>query len=629
MKKHIAEELPTRKHAPANFDKSKSSERGAGGEKKDPAKRVKQAVYDIRYRARREELPLRQAFSQYMQNSSMGQEERQMVKQSLFGKEGMQEEYMNNLNVSDIASSSVANALYKVFVEGVDNENEIVLTYEEEMKSSKDRKYKVRVTGKDKRSYVRYATREKISELRANPNIESVEMTEYGEPYEGERERGEYTARAKRGLDPVGKEDSDVNNDGKVNKQDDYLMNRRKAIGKAMAKEEVIYEKGDGKIDVLKGRKKNQVVINPPMPGGKKGMGLQVAHHEMEGPFITEKAVSKAQQKFMGMVYATKKGDMKAPSPEVAKAAKSISKKEAKKYAETSHEGLPTHKEENEKKKCETVDKRSIPTAMNLAKNKMRAMGLKMSYEPEGEMVENLAQMAANVTDALPWNRNTEYTTQGKRRKPGENVHGKQTGRGLNTSTSVMTKGGTDKTTPNLKRQPPLQSTTVNQRKPLVQQNNSFVPEGEQIDEKLRSREERMARMMTDKDRKKQKRDREVRAAADDIIATQRALSKGKKKETNQSSETPEAEVRKLPKGQKVDKLAMKAKEAMKERFDMEAFKEKLRKSEGAVFHDDPQVKKTSKRRSEAPKDARDKREKESEGRYRSDTPAGKRYQGD
>jgi hypothetical protein len=35
-------------------------------------------------------------------------------------------------------------------------------------------------------------------------------------------------------LDPVGKEDSDVNNDGKVDKSDSYLKNRRKAIGKAM-----------------------------------------------------------------------------------------------------------------------------------------------------------------------------------------------------------------------------------------------------------------------------------------------------------------------------------------------------------------------------------------------------------
>jgi hypothetical protein len=35
-------------------------------------------------------------------------------------------------------------------------------------------------------------------------------------------------------LDPVGKEDSDINNDGKVNNTDSYLKNRRKAIGKAI-----------------------------------------------------------------------------------------------------------------------------------------------------------------------------------------------------------------------------------------------------------------------------------------------------------------------------------------------------------------------------------------------------------
>ena len=37
----------------------------------------------------------------------------------------------------------------------------------------------------------------------------------------------------------------------------------------------------------------------------------------MEGEMIAEKAVSKAQQKFMGMVYAKKKGEMKDASPEV------------------------------------------------------------------------------------------------------------------------------------------------------------------------------------------------------------------------------------------------------------------------------------------------------------------------
>jgi hypothetical protein len=40
----------------------------------------------------------------------------------------------------------------------------------------------------------------------------------------------------KEALDPVGKEDGDVNNDGKKDKTDKYLMKRRGAIGKAMGK---------------------------------------------------------------------------------------------------------------------------------------------------------------------------------------------------------------------------------------------------------------------------------------------------------------------------------------------------------------------------------------------------------
>jgi hypothetical protein len=56
-------------------------------------------------------------------------------------------------------------------------------------------------------------------------------------------------------------------------------------------------------------------------------------------------AVSKAQQRFMGMVHAAQKGDMENPSPEVQKAADSISDKDAKDYASTPHKGLPDKKE--------------------------------------------------------------------------------------------------------------------------------------------------------------------------------------------------------------------------------------------------------------------------------------------
>ena len=85
-------------------------------------------------------------------------------------------------------------------------------------------------------SYVRYATREKITQLRSNPNISSVEMTEYGTPTKSEKAKGKQTAAVKKGLDPVGKEDKDIDNDGDHDSTDKYLLNRRKAIGKAIAK---------------------------------------------------------------------------------------------------------------------------------------------------------------------------------------------------------------------------------------------------------------------------------------------------------------------------------------------------------------------------------------------------------
>ena len=245
------------------------------------------------------------------------------------------------------------------------------------------------------------ATREKINQLRANPNIESVEMTQYGEPYEGERKKGSQTARvvAGKGLDPVGQEDGDVDNDGDKDKSDKYLMKRRNAIGNAIAtrKEEFIHEaetedSNTKKIDVMKKGKKNKVTV---APAQDKSIGL-MNHQELEGELIAEKAVSQAQQRFMGMVYAAKKGKP-AASPEVAKAAKGITKKEAKKFASTTHKGLPEKVKEEmqcgsddkKKKNGEEEDPRSMKTKVNLVKNKLRAMGLKMSYEPEGEVLED------------------------------------------------------------------------------------------------------------------------------------------------------------------------------------------------------------------------------------------------
>ena len=84
------------------------------------------------------------------------------------------------------------------------------------------------------------------------------------------------------GLDPVGKEDADVDNDGKKNtKSDKYLMNRRKAIGKAIAKEgfsnwrqdlsEVITDVDTKPIKEKKVN--NKVTINPKLSEAVEEMG--------------------------------------------------------------------------------------------------------------------------------------------------------------------------------------------------------------------------------------------------------------------------------------------------------------------------------------------------------------------
>jgi hypothetical protein len=56
------------------------------------------------------------------------------------------------------------------------------------------------------------------------------------------------------GLDPVGKEDSDVNNDGKVDSSDKYLKKRRAAISKSIKKEEF----SDWRTELEEGKKSKE-----------------------------------------------------------------------------------------------------------------------------------------------------------------------------------------------------------------------------------------------------------------------------------------------------------------------------------------------------------------------------------
>ena len=413
MTKKIFEELPARKHSPAAAPAAKeggNKEGGPGGSEK----KIRQAVYDIRYRARREGIDLRAAYSQYMQNSNLSAPEQAAVRAKLFGKDGGGGEKKESYDslMADSATDTVANALFKVFVEKVEKE-----PVEED--AGAERKYKVRVTDpKSDRSYVRYANRSKITELRAKGL--KVEMTEHGEPYEGEKKKGGK-------MDPVAKNpaarDGDVNNDGKKDKTDKYIYTRRDAINAAIAKRKGEVKEDflidgttstegqgrmvpDGKVNNYAG-KKPVVQINPDSEVGKN---LR-AHTEVE--------MSASQRRLMEMIAEKKKSGKCSHTP-VGEECEVHGKKSCPDnveeqvmncgcgqnpcvtYGEGKEETCPRCK----KCPCECghMDKEKR-TYRELLKNKLRAMGMKnpmMLGAPEdGEAVMKImtSQTAKMATE--------------------------------------------------------------------------------------------------------------------------------------------------------------------------------------------------------------------------------------
>lgn len=89
----------------------------------------------------------------------------------------------------------------------------------------------------------------------------------------------------------------------------------------------------------------DQKVLTPITPMTAESKKAKTKMSEAEATSyknLLEKAKSKAQQKFMGMVHAAQQGE-KPASKEVAKVAKDMPKKAAKDYAKTKHKGLPDH----------------------------------------------------------------------------------------------------------------------------------------------------------------------------------------------------------------------------------------------------------------------------------------------
>jgi hypothetical protein len=144
----------------------------------------------------------------------------------------------------------------------------------------------------------------------------------------------------------------DKQEDERAEKGDDYKSSTRvvkgRAYGGAAQKDDEEKDLDESGLQYYTGKKKyGKEGMTALSKAGRNGaseeeLGRIKDKYKKEDIDLNEKAVSKQQQKFMGMVHAVQKGKMKAPSKLIAKTAKSMSDKAAGDFAATKHKGLPT-----------------------------------------------------------------------------------------------------------------------------------------------------------------------------------------------------------------------------------------------------------------------------------------------
>ena len=435
------------------------------GAKEKVDKQARQLAYDTRYKVRQamkaksggqvDPATVKKAYAAQLAKSPAAPAVKARAKQMLLG-----EDY---INAKTLATESAVSALYKVFVEHHQKDKDgNTIPHEDELKESDEKTFKVRVTDKKTgKSYVRMASRTKIAELRANSNVSSVEMTGYGEPAKSEKYKGKSTAATKSGkaLDPVGKEDSDIDNDGDVDKSDKYLHKRRKAIGKAIAaKEDYNWQNGFAELIEKKDKEKKitgegvnnqklikvfpvgeqmeepkdkqldqkekkanmakKQVLQKKLQAVRMGAGSDIqASHEPEGDMVEAKvdkdmifgkSAARNERRFgkKGHFDPAGSGPRGQGTSERAQlAVKRTKEHEARRGVKT--KGMKEEmmkpeidtKPKSKKEKTEEEDPRSMYTKLNLAKNKMRAMGLNMGYEPDKGLVDAYNKVYDNISE--------------------------------------------------------------------------------------------------------------------------------------------------------------------------------------------------------------------------------------
>jgi hypothetical protein len=397
------------------FEEKGGPHRGHAAGNTDVEKQASQLASDVKYKVKQSlgkdtKLNPAQVAKAYL--AQLAKSPAPPVVKSLAKRKIMGEEYTSD--ISSLVEKTMINALAKVFIEGVQIKEEPQDEYLLQLEETEDRKYKIRVTDKKTgNTYVRMATRAKIAELRSNPNIASVEMTEYGEISKSEASKGSQTAAAKSGKDYDG--DGKVESGAKEYRGAVHNAIQRKKGGVAdgkdtsSVKEDFIQESGKKKdnksdekiIDVMKG--KNNVNVSPSLGESKNITEKKMTSAEKKEE---KKLKSKYDPSGMKSSMIQQYGEKKGPGVYFA-----LLRKKAMQTAgyqpdgEVIEEGDCGCDEDPKLKKSEGTisDPREMKTKVSNVKNTLRSMGLKMSYEPEGEIVDEAKAIGkTRSTDANP-----------------------------------------------------------------------------------------------------------------------------------------------------------------------------------------------------------------------------------
>ena len=301
MSNHIVEENPSAQPATS----------GAEGADQKVRKQARQLAYDVRYKVKQgfkegqkaDPVSLKRAYLSQLGKSPAPGPVKAAAKKMLVG------ESYDFVDITDTVKSSVSDVLNSVFTLGGGKKEEEIV------EADVSKKFKVRVKDKKTgRSYVRMADRAKISELRKNPNIASVEMTGgAGTPYEGEKKKGAATASVKSGKGIPGdiekvKEEfiaevgENENPDANV-KKIDIMKGKNKVTINPTQSEQVEPDKDDKeekpKMDPKEKRvgMMKRMILQKKMQAVRSGAGADiVAHTELEGDVIEEGSLKQARK---------------------------------------------------------------------------------------------------------------------------------------------------------------------------------------------------------------------------------------------------------------------------------------------------------------------------------------------